>query len=416
MKKIYLVFNILIMSFILGSNINGQSSNVNINLINSTQSIYVNSFDLVPVTPGNLEDGNDLTKVGIVTLNPAGVKYVVSIQHPDGNTYTLGNEVTGPKPIEIPKTANNKSELIRNSARYYTNGNHRFLFIEYQNPSNPNNIDKSMFDMDVNDLSTYGFRPTVTWNLTTGKYEVNEKLTLFGVVHVEPLYKASYLDVFFPIDLDELLMYEFTWSYRYQRFYGMFGYTDWRKQYAFRTINENVDASDNWNYVTNFFIKHHKEQGYYNNEKLDKSIRRLDLDNDVKNKNDYQNNYTKKVNKRLTEEGKPGKTRQELFNGEHSMYRVYMDTYDDIGYTGFEIRDDIETLSLMYMYKGELFYPAFDDIEFIGSGGGNIWIKIPTLPGFGDNNPVKEYMWVIWIIIGMFSVWFISGIIGRLRR
>ena len=59
----------------------------------------------------------------------------------------------------------------------------------------------------------------------------------------------------------------------------------------------------------------------------------------------------------------------DIFTPEHSMYRVYLNTYNDGRYTGYQIHDDIVILNVTYQYNGEIYHVPYEDIDIISGGG-----------------------------------------------
>src|SRR5690606_30570124 len=66
-------------------------------------------------------------------------------------------------------------------------------------------------------------------------------------------------------------------------------------------------------------------------------------------------------------------------------YRVYLQTYNDGRYTGYQVHDDIVVMDVMYEYQGEIFHVGYNDIGMGGSFGGSGGNGSGGLGGSEDN-------------------------------
>lgn len=413
MKRIILLIYSFILVFLLSlGSLYDAEIDLNINTtarLSNDNIVYVNDFDQVPETSGTIAQGSDLAKVGTVLFSPAGDdKYIININHPNGTTYILGNN-EGANPIEIPRPENYRSVLISSSGRYYTDTNgDRMIWYEFQNPTSKNEIDKSIFDMTEQEITFYGFRPWVSWNVTDNTVDKTEMLQLYGVHHAGKS-RQSYVDIVFPMAIDKLLMIEMSWTYAYQKVGGLFGYTEDRYDYQVRYADTTYHATNGWNEFKKFATS--KWWHFWVPRNVD-GIQELSVDNNYKSK------YVSTLNtKRLAQNQEPVSA-STLFGGEYSVQRVYMNTYSAGYWTGYRINDDLALVDLQYVYQGEYYHPVIDDVEFDFSGGQDTPIELPDLPNFITKilDPDNGYQWIFYVILGLAGIYLVLWVFKKFRN
>ena len=70
-----------------------------------------------------------------------------------------------------------------------------------------------------------GFRPFVSMNLTDSTYVFTDKLKLYAA-YQDGGNGRAFVDVLFPMELDDLLAIEMEYQFRWQQFWGL-SYTPW---------------------------------------------------------------------------------------------------------------------------------------------------------------------------------------------
>lgn len=381
---------------------------------------YITDLAKLPAVTGDLAQVNDSKKTGKVLFNEQQDGYGVNIEHPNGVTYILASSNGTPMTIQLPGLDDHDSHLILNSGVLFKGENDtNLIYYELQNPSrNNSNLVTNVFE-DEN-ITLNGFRPYVIWDYVNGIYDKTTQLTVYGK-HFAGSNRRAYVDVVFPIDLDELLMIELKWSYRYKNLFGK--WTDWNIDQVVRYKDEHVNATSFWNEFKRIFTPFAAlfpstyDYSRFNQE----TIRDLGKVNST-----YKHNYTDAINKALNKQNKRPVTTNDLFSGEHSTYRIYLDTYDKGFYTDYEI-DDILLLDLMYIYQGEYYHPQIEDVDWTSVGGKNAdnnWTtpEFPNIPehikNFNDwlKSKFKSAYIIVLVIIIVIAMTFVAAAIRWIRR
>lgn len=357
MKKIYLSLILILTVFLSGLTLAADSISIS----------YVQSLSDIPIVDGDLTKANDNNKVGKVTFITKTTGHQVNVQHPNGTKYILASSGNNPITIELPGI-NEYGTLILDSGIYFKGEDgKRYIYYEYQNPASDIEYEKSVFDLTNQEFVEQGFRPYVIWNVETGVYDIVDKLTLYAIFHAGS-YRRAYADIVFPMDIDDLLMVNIKWNYRYIKPLGL-GYTEWRNDNTIRYKDEIVTASNFWNEfkkwikIYPFFTSEYYSAERWNQE----TIQDLGVLDDT-----YKFNYVQKVNTHLINNNLDTVTTNDVFFGldGYSAYRVYLNTYSAGFYTGYQI-EDIVLVDIAYIYKGEYFHPRITDIEWTAVGGSN---------------------------------------------
>lgn len=341
---------------------------------NTTVYSYITDLQQLPAVDGNLIDANNRSKTGKVTFNKTYNAHTIEIEHPNGATYILASSNKIPIDLQLPGV-NIENELILESGVLFKGqNNEQLIYYELQKAASTNKLNTSVFEDE--DWVINGFRPYVIWDFNTGEYDLTDKLALYAAYH-EGNNRRAYVDIVFPIDIDQLLMIELNWLYRYINIFG--GKTDWRFDSTKRYADEVVSGTNFWNefktWMFNVSLLYPKQVfdfSRYNQETIS------DLGFVTTS---YKNNYVNKINKRLFSEDKTLVTVNDIFKDQYSVQRIYLNTYSAGLYTGYEIHDDIVIADLMYIYKGEYFHPQIEDVEWISVGGESVNVGIiPHLP------------------------------------
>jgi hypothetical protein len=305
--------------------------------------ITVSAFAEIPDTPGNIEYADDSQMTASVNfIEVSGTNlYDLYISHPNGATYILKN-------VDLPgKSELGKSPL--NPGILYTDDDVKYLYYEFQNKAS----DKPIY-LDIEE-NIYGFRPFVNWNTSSGAYILTEKLSIMGVVSYDG--RLAYLDLLFNINLDDLLQIEFKYDYRYQYVWSTWG--EMKTSTDIRYKGQSVNVTSLWSKI--FIIPGAFPAGisYTEHVSFDDAL------NEINPTQNYQTEYTTKINNKLLKEDKELVTESALFDSNYSMYRVLIDKFDAFGSTGFEIADDIAILDILYQYQGVYYHVPYDDIDSI---------------------------------------------------
>lgn len=323
--------------------------------IDPEEGISVPDVNTLPLTTGNLSDAKDSSKVGYVYFNYDKDNLFDTYIIIQGVQYNIGK-------LELPGVQELNKEPL-NPGIYWTEGGNQYIYYEFQQQVSDKPISEqvSIFLDDPNNIT--GFRPFVQMNLTEKTYAFTDKLLLYAGFHDGGNGRA-YADVLFPMDLDDLLSIDITYR---QRWVGMWGLnkTGWTDQRVARYKDEVVHMNTTWNYIANLMVKgtYGIWQRLYDgwNETI-QEITPITYD--------YTVAYTSKINAVRKNEGKKQLTINEVFNPDSSLYRIYLDTYYDGRYTGYEIADDIAIVDVMYQYNGEVYHVGYEDIKTDGSFGG----------------------------------------------
>src|SRR5690554_1747476 len=316
--------------------------------------IPITDFNELPVTSGYLNDAKTPGKTGQVKFTYfQDNNYDVKIFY--GNKrYDLGI-------MELPGVLELQKAPL-NDGIYYSENGKKYIYYEFQLPASekPINEQVNIFLDDEDNIN--GFRPFVSMNLTDGDYVFTDKLKLYAGYHDGGKGKA-YADVLFPMDLDDLLSIEIEYQYRWKSFMGWWD-TDYKTVRIARAKGEVVDMKTTWQHLLTFFSPTSIIFDPISVIDWGETITRLDnLDLS------YKEQYLDIINLAQLTRGEEPLTMNELFTSDYSMYRVYLQTYNDGRYTGYEIHDDIIILDVMYKYEGEIYHVPYDNIDTVSGGG-----------------------------------------------
>lgn len=384
----------------------------------------LSTFDTLPLTTGGFSSIEDKTKVGQVKFyDGESGKYHIQV--------TYNNKKYVVKDVVLPGVSELKKAPI-NSGIYYTQNGERHLYYEFQNEASSSEISENLiYDKEQR---IYGFRPFVIWNATTGQYQVTNQLRLYGTIYTDK--REAYVDVLFPMHIDDLLSITFNYELQYK--YGIFGKGDIKEHITTRTKDDYVNQKGFWSYYKDhIFFRDWKSWVFGLNFFAYESITKAQWDETITNISSlassvqYQNDYVNKLNKVLIANKKPTVTRS-IFASE-TLYRVYLGTFDYGLSTSFEIMDNYSILDVMYELDGEYFHVPMDDIDFDGVGGGSeddldnvigmfdsmikkimkFMDRATTLFGLVENNP-GVFIAILLSIIGL--VLFAPALLGVIIR
>lgn len=316
----------------------------------------ITNFNELPSTLGTLPDAADSSMVGYVYFNHTEDDLFDTYVLAGGEQYNLG-EIQLPGVIDL-----NKEPL--SPGIYWTEGNKRYIYYEFQLPTTeiPLNEQYNMFIDDPSQIN--GFRPFVTMNLTDSTYVFTDKLKLYSGYYGGPNGQA-YADVVFPMDIDDLLSIEMSYQFRWQILWGL-AYTSWESQTVKRYINEVSDMKTTWDHIKSTLT-------FYNLvfEAIPSWIAGPSPTiQSVTVNSQYKADYTEKINLVRESDDLDPLTVDEIFPSGADVYRIYLNTFSDGRYTGFQIGDDIVIIDVLYKVDGEIFHVPYDDIDNDGSFGG----------------------------------------------
>lgn len=328
--------------------------------IDPEEGTNITDFSNLPSTIGTLKDASDTSKVGRVyfSYNSSNLFDVYILLN--GQQYNLGL-------IELPGVEElNKRPL--SPGIYWTEDNKRFIYYEFQDEASDVPIQEQLNAFIDDPEKITGFRPFVSMNLTDTTYTFTDKLQLYAGYYGGPNGEA-YADVVFPFELDDLLSIEIMYSYRWQSLWGL-NYTPWESTKITRYISESVDMRNTWQHIKWMFTP----LGWY--EFYAEEIPSWFTPNSPTIQNvvittDYKIKYLNNINKVRTSQGKSSLQMEQVFPTTADLYRVYLDTFNNGFYTGYEIRDEIIILDVMYKVDGEVYHVGYDGIDNGGSFGGS---------------------------------------------
>lgn len=327
--------------------------------INPGDGEIIKDFNTLPTTSGTLTDAKDASMVGYVYFDYNSANLFDTYIMLNGQQYNIGM-------IELPGVVELNKEPL-SPGIYYTIGSTRYIYYEFldNKSSVPLNEQSLAFMDDPNQVK--GFRPFVELNLTTGDYVFTDKLGLYTAYYDGPNGEA-YADVVFPMDIDDVLAIEIEYQYRWQYLWNF--YTDWKTIRQARVKDEVVDVRTAWqSWSSLIFSFGPSGTGLYSEvaswfAQDTYGITRLsNLDNN------YRNQYLKTINDAQTNRGNSTLTMDQVFMPDSSVYRIFLNTYNDGRYTGYEIHDDIAIIYVTYQYKGEIYHVDYDDIDNVTGGG-----------------------------------------------
>lgn len=379
-----------------------------------TDGINVGDISEVPLTPGTLENANELSKVGYVyfdydTNNLFNTHIIFN-----GQQYNLGK-------LQLPGV----TELNRNPISpgiYYSEGGKQYLYYEFVDMTSnvPINDQALTFIDDIENVK--GFRPFVSMNLTDNTYVFTDKLKLYAA-YQDGGNGRAFVDVLFPMELDDLLAIEMEYQFRWQQFWGL-SYTPWETKKVARVKDEVVDMTSTWQHVTNWMLLN-PVTAFYD---VVSTVSGWTSGNTIKPVLDlnqtYKNRYLETINNAQIGRGNPAVTMNQLFTSDVSMYRVYLDTLSDFRYSGYQIHEDIAIMYVTYQYKGEIYHVDYEVIDAVTGGGSSDIFKDleKILLMFNDFQAfINSVDWnnaftiVIAVVIGIVALMLLNPLITLLK-
>lgn len=328
-------------------------------VISDEDGIPVDHISEVPLTSGTLADASELSKVGYVYFNhDSNDLYNTSIML-NGKQYNLGK-------IKLPGVTELNREPI-SPGIYYSENGIQYLYYEFIDASSniPINEQALSFIDDIDNVK--GFRPFVSMNLTEETYVFTDKLKLYAA-YQDGVNGRAFVDVLFPMQLDDLLAIEMEYQFRWQVLFGL-SYTPWETKKVARVKDEVVDMASTWQHVTNWLTLNPVTAIY----DVVSTVSGWTSGNTIAPVLDlnqaYKNRYLETINNAQTSRGNETVTMNQLFTNDVSMYRVYLDTLSDIRYTGYQIHEDIAIMYVTYQYKGEIYHVDYEAIDAVTGGG-----------------------------------------------
>lgn len=331
----------------------------------------ISDFSDLPVTTGTLTNAGDSSKVGYVYFKYTSANLFETFIIVNGEQFNLGI-------IDLPGVQElNKAPL---TGVYWTENGKQYIYYEFQQSASTKPI-KDQLNIFLEDPEQInGFRPFVTMNLTDDTYVFTDKLLLYAGFY-SGSNKRAYADVVFPFELDDLLSIEMKYNYRYEYNYNwpvIGGYDEWQEVSITRVIDEVVDMRNTWQRVSSWMsLFGGPVTGVLTGNWIwDEVASWVDGSSDytlqeIYPTSEYKNEYVNQINRSRTSQGKNTLTTSEIFTEDSDVYRVYLDTYDAIGKTNYQIADDIVVMDVMYKVDGQIYHVAYDDIEMGGSFGGS---------------------------------------------
>lgn len=322
--------------------------------------INITDFNDLPVTSGYLKDAKNSTKVGYVnfTLHHDNI-FDVKIR--------LNNQVYALGLLELPGVSELEKAPL-DKGIYWTENGKKYIYYEFQKPVSEQPISEQLniFLDDIEQVN--GFRPFVTMNLTDSTYSFTDKLELYSGFYSGANGEA-YADVVIPFDIDSLLSIQLRYDYRWEILWGL-NYTNWETVTITRYIEERNSMRTTWQHLSWLF----SPLGYYQlvAEEVPSwfAAGKLTL-NEVTNIGEsYKSDYLRLINNVRDKNDKELLTENDIFSDDSSVYRVYLQTYNDGRYTNYQIGGDIIVMDLMYEYQGEVYHVPYEDISNDGSFGG----------------------------------------------
>lgn len=361
--------------------------------IESDDGINVSSdFNLIPSTLGTLENAKTSTDVG----------YVYFIYNSDDlfETYIiLGGVQYNLGLIELPGVSE-LNQMPLSPGIYWTENNKRHIYYEFQQPASVKPISEQFNAFLDDPTQIKGFRPFVTMNLTDSTYTFTDKLELYAGFYGGQNGQA-YADVVFPFEIDKLLSIEIDYQYRWQILWGL-SYTSWTDVNITRYIDQVVDMRSTWQHVTRLITGFSVGLMSTAVSGWDSTIEEIQV-NSI-----YRSDYVDNINKVRLSQGKTALTQSQVFPANADIFRVYLDTFSDGRYTGYEINDDIVIVDVMYEVDGTIYHVGYEDIKQGGSFGGGG-------PGLGGQDQPKwdwsfitsifENIPIEYLVIGLFALY-----------
>lgn len=316
-------------------------------------------FSLIPTTSGTLNDAKDASKVGYVYFDYDSLNLFDTYILLNGQQYNLGL-------IDLPGVKELNREPL-SPGIYYTVGNKRYIYYEFADnkSSIPIHEQALAFIDDLNQVK--GFRPFVELNLTDGDFVFTDKLGLYTAYYDGPNGEA-YADVVFPMDIEDVLAIEIEYKYRWQYLWNF--YTDWQTVRQARVKDEVVNVRTAWqSWSSLIFTFGPSGTGLYNEVVSWFAPNSYGITELTNLDNNYRTKYLETINNAQIKRGNSTLTMDQVFMNDSSVYRIYLNTYNDGRYTGYQIHDDIAIIYVTYQYKGEIYHVDYEDIDNTTGGG-----------------------------------------------
>lgn len=329
---------------------------------------YIQSFKDLPRTAGTLENASlTPSSVGAVYFQETSKDlFTVFINYANTQYYLTNVVVPGVKEL---------NRVPLQGGIYWHEAGESWLYYEFQDRTSKNPINENIFiDGEVS-----GFRPSVMWNATTGKADITEKLRLLGYGNIKPGDQV-FVDVLFPIKLDDLLSITFDYNIVQHKMFGMSKTESNILQTRYR--GEMVDPTSSWTKFVNSLPKYNGlisvPGQLVSRTEFEKTITDITRSYSSQSKKET---FLTAINKALKDDKKPTYKLDELFGKEYSVYQIYLGTHWTMGQTMLELKNDHAVVDLLYQYKGEYFHLGEESMDYDGSGATS---QLPgdMLPGF----------------------------------
>ena len=308
----------------------------------------------------NPDDNDYMSDWDELFLIPKNIKQDVKLDF-SGGSYLLDFNILGSNPRNMLKVDklphhdlkdfNRLDADIASMVYYVDDNNHRNIYYDFYKSTDTPGIDSPDFK---------GFRPSVNFNIDTKDINAIEDASLYGVMNIEG--DNVYIDVVFPMALDDLL--EISMTYEHRNRYGALGVGMWWGAWTEKEVTRIKDAKEaklKW-YESllkgTVDISHIGSIGgwidlYQNDRGKAEHIRDINrLASPA-----YKNDYIKKINDYRKGLGNTPLDNT-IFGDNNSLYRIYLDNHYRFGATKFQVRD-VEVMSVKYVYKGKY----YEDVE-----------------------------------------------------
>lgn len=296
--------------------------------------------------------------------------------------------------------------------KYYTKDDKRFLFYWYQNDPSDKDI---MLDIEG---AINGFRPFILYAIDDNYISGVKKLVIHGTTLIKKDF--AYADLLFPFDLDDLLQIRIQYQTKSTQAFFHTSVKNWE---VLRINDETMDYGNFWDFFWKNWIGDIGNTLNYADQYLfgkgeKKHIERIDSEYTT---SQSRQDYVTKINKKLTESGKPTTSVSKLFDSENSMWRVALQRHHDPFQTKISVTD-VNVTEVLYSYKGEYFYVAQEDITSlitdaeIGTDFTDIMKNIQDfynwLIALDWNNII---VWVVVVVIGILVIILIGPIFSLIK-
>lgn len=340
-----------------------------------TDIINVSSFNELPITVGNFDNG--LNGLGFVFVDKAGSNYQLQINY-DNKIYKLLVD-TVPDFIAASK-----------KIYYFTDKGQRFLTGFYDNEVKWTEVSEFHTNLMENSY--------IVWNMSTGQY-MNSGINFVparvgDTGHSWAIGNRLYADIIIPHEIDDLLAISVTYKYQYHYLNGTIG--------AWQTVNEQILLKDEDSpgyppWWSNFFFVPYNQAN-----RMVEEIKEIAITNEYKL--DYLNWLNDSIAKEAANWNIENKTytQSEIFPIGSKGYSLYLGTFNKFWSTGVGAKD-FTILQYRYEYKGIEFsnpYPETFSPEYT-----------PPNRGFKAPNWFTEFLRNVWAFIVSYS-WIAIPIVG----